>query len=403
MDKPGPRLYFLDNVRTLMVMMVLVFHSGASYGSAVKFWPFHDAHPSRMIDLLMLAGDAFMMAILFFVAGYFAIPSLEKRGVGGFLKAKFKRLGIPWVVIILGVLPVLDYVHYQYQAAKAGLLPISLGLHWLMSMKKMVAGHTGWMDMSRYQTMPVFFYQRYMWFISLLLFFFVVLAAAAAFVGRDRLKGGAGAAGQDDIYKVVAITAGVSVLLFGGVRFSIYPEFMGMGWFSMGNIIQFQFGKFVLYGSYFSLGCYAFSKQWFTGGTDFGRPWIWWVMCLVLFLANFPVMILLNRSGASSLGLKIGFVILYPMWVLSFLGGFISMAMRRWKQPTPVTQELAAHSYDMYLVHYIFPMTLPLILSPYQWMPVPVKFVEVSLATVLLSYLLSRFVIRPIRSWGQLA
>ena len=44
-DAPGreaPRLIYLDNLRWLMVVLVLIFHAGASYGSAVEFWPFHD-------------------------------------------------------------------------------------------------------------------------------------------------------------------------------------------------------------------------------------------------------------------------------------------------------------------------------------------------------------------------
>ena len=59
------RFVFLDNLRTLMVLLVLVFHSGASYGSAVDFWPFHEANPNGIIDLFMFLLDMFMMVILF--------------------------------------------------------------------------------------------------------------------------------------------------------------------------------------------------------------------------------------------------------------------------------------------------------------------------------------------------
>ena len=39
------RLVFLDNLRALMVVLVLIFHSGASYGTLVGFWPYHDPNP----------------------------------------------------------------------------------------------------------------------------------------------------------------------------------------------------------------------------------------------------------------------------------------------------------------------------------------------------------------------
>jgi glucan biosynthesis protein C len=52
-----------------------------------------------------------MMTVLFFIAGYFALPSLEKRGGKRFVIGKLKRLGLPWLVVIVLLLPVLDYLH----------------------------------------------------------------------------------------------------------------------------------------------------------------------------------------------------------------------------------------------------------------------------------------------------
>ena len=89
------RLIFFDNLRYLMVILVLVFHSGASYGSIVALWPYHDPNPTEVVDLLLMILDVFMMSILFFIAGYFALPSLQKKGGRRFLEGKFKRLGIP--------------------------------------------------------------------------------------------------------------------------------------------------------------------------------------------------------------------------------------------------------------------------------------------------------------------
>ena len=82
---PPNRLIFFDNLRYLMVLLVLVFHSGASYGSMVAFWPYHDPNPSELIDHIMPLFDVFMMSILFFIAGYFCLPSWQKRGGRRFL------------------------------------------------------------------------------------------------------------------------------------------------------------------------------------------------------------------------------------------------------------------------------------------------------------------------------
>jgi peptidyl-Lys metalloendopeptidase len=112
------RLIFFDNLRYLMILLVLIFHSGASYGSIVAFWPYQDPNPTEVVDLLLMILDVFMMSILFFIAGYFALPSLQKKGSGSFVKDKFKRLGIPWLIVTILVLPILDYARFSANLAK---------------------------------------------------------------------------------------------------------------------------------------------------------------------------------------------------------------------------------------------------------------------------------------------
>ncbi|MBA3029585.1 MAG: acyltransferase family protein [Desulfobacteraceae bacterium] len=392
---PLSHLPFLDNLRSWMVVMVLIFHSGASYGSGVKFWPFHEANPSKFIDLFMMIGDVFMMAILFFIAGYFAIPSWQKRGSQGFIKEKVRRLMIPWLVVITLVLPFLDYIHYHFQEGVNGHPVISYGWYWMLSMKNMAEFHFGWMEMSTYLNMTEHFYQRYMWFVSLLFLFFVVSAGIFEIKKRRRSSVVCDMPDKISAYYGLAKAGLLTIVLFAVIRFFIYPEFMGMGWFSLGNILQFQFGKLVIYAVYFGLGCHAFSGKWFEGRSDFGKLWLWGLVCFLLFVANMVVMMPLSRAEAPHLGLKIAFVVLYPLWVLSFLGVFTALASKYWNRSTPFNRELAANSYDMYLVHYVFPMTVPLLLSQWTGGPVFIKFGIVALTTVGLSCGISRYLIRP--------
>ena len=53
------------------------------------------------------------MPILFFIAGFFAPSSLVKRGVGGFINAKLKRLGIPLVLVGIFVVPLISFIGYR--------------------------------------------------------------------------------------------------------------------------------------------------------------------------------------------------------------------------------------------------------------------------------------------------
>lgn len=395
------RLIFFDNLRYLMILLVIIFHSGVSYGSMVAFWPYHDPNPTEFVDIIMLLMDVFMMSILFFIAGYFALPSSQKKGGWSFLKAKLQRLGIPWLVVTIFVLPILDYIHYYTQSAGKGFSPRSYGTHWWLSMKKIAEFYIGPLRMSEYLDMTEHFYQRYMWFLSLLLLFFVVfwlLYKAWGKWGRTSER-----AIQDDtasnrsVYVTLAIVGFLNVVLFALVKFlfSSPDNPFDMVWFSLGNLVQFETAKLAFYVPYFGLGVYAYSKKWFTSGKDFGRPWVWGLICFLLMVVNMLVGRSMTRAVEPSIGLQVAFVVLYPLWTLSFLGAFTAFASRRWNHAAPLGRELSDNSYNMYLVHYVFAMTLPLLLSTWIGGTALVKFGTVALSTVLLSYGFSRYVTRP--------
>jgi len=382
-----------------MVLLVLVFHSGASYGTMVGFWPFHDANPTEWVDILMILLDTFMMSILFFIAGYFCLASLCKRDGRRFLGDKFRRLGVPWLVVTALVLPVLDYVHYYARSAASGVEPRGYATHWWRSMKMIAQFDTGPMRMSEYLDMTEHFYQRYMWFLSLLLLFFVLswlLYGAYKKWGRAPGRQESHPARSNRWGAMVAVGL-LTVLLFAPIYWRVSPNPIKIvgSWFSLGNLIQFQPAKLVFYASYFGLGLYAYANRWFTGGADLGRPWVWGTICLLLMSARMLVARSISRAAEVPVGLHLAFVVLYPLWTLSFLGLFTAFASRRWNRDTPFSREVAVHSYNMYLVHYAFVMTLQPLLGNWVGGPVPIKFGIVSLLTVALSYGVSRYLLRP--------
>ncbi|MDR1325018.1 MAG: acyltransferase family protein [Treponema sp.] len=381
------RIAFLDNIRSLLIILVLIFHSGASYGTGVEFWPFHENNPNGIIDFFMFIGDVFFMAIMFFVAGYFALPDFLKKGLCGFIKGKLTRLGLPWLIITVTVLPAIDYMHYVFNHIKQSLPIINFIEYWLLSMKKIGEFYVGWMDMSTYFYMTDNFYQRYVWFLSLLLLFFVIFGLLYK-LKQYIIKQKADTIDSTwNIFKIVVITSALMIVLFGFIRFNIYQEFMGNGWFSLGNIIQFQFGKIVIYGCFFWLGTRAYSGKWF-GNNDFWKPWAWAIICFCLFGLNMLALKNISSSENPLLLAKMAFCALYPLWTLSFLGLFISVAYKYWNRHTKFSMSLAKNSYNMYLIHYIVPFTFPLILS-HAVIPILIKFIIVSIVTLIFSYAFS--------------
>jgi hypothetical protein len=261
--------------------------------------------------------------------------------------------------------------------------------YWLLCMKKIGEFDVGWIDMSAYYYMTDNFYQRYMWFISLLLLFFVLFALLYKLKGYAVKQNVAATDSTRNIFSILVIASVLMIILFGFIRFRIYHEFMGHGWFSFGNIIQFQFGKIVIYGCFYCLGIRAYSGKWFTENRRFWNPPVWTLVCFCLFGLNMLVLKNISSSENSLLIAKMAFCAVYPLWTLSFLGLFVSFARKYWNRQTKWGRSLAENSYRMYLGHYIVPFTFPLLLSSVS-IPVFIKFVIVSVVTLIYSYGFSR-------------
>ncbi len=103
------RSQFFDTVRNLAMLSVVLFHAVAAYSTVTPHWSVHDGS-SFAADIIRKVFDVFMMPIFFFVAGYFALPSLLKKGAWQFLRGKFNRLGIPWLFAIFVIIPIFQYL-----------------------------------------------------------------------------------------------------------------------------------------------------------------------------------------------------------------------------------------------------------------------------------------------------
>lgn len=102
------RLYFLDNLRTFLIFLVVVVHAGVVYESSGlmgPYWLVDDPSTSDLPGLVNLILDIFVIPTIFFISGYFAPSSLQKKGNWRFLKAKFRRLMVPWFVAVFTLIP----------------------------------------------------------------------------------------------------------------------------------------------------------------------------------------------------------------------------------------------------------------------------------------------------------
>ncbi len=109
----GNRIEWLDSLRTFMIFLVVVVHAGIVYegsGFGILFWIVSDPSDIRFFEILNLVIDLFVMSAIFFVAGYLAPSSLEKKGGMAFLKSKFRRLMVPWMFAVLTLIPLFKVI-----------------------------------------------------------------------------------------------------------------------------------------------------------------------------------------------------------------------------------------------------------------------------------------------------
>lgn len=106
-EKSG-RVLWLDNLRTFMIFLVVVSHAAGVYeasGTWAGFWIVDDPATNNFSGLLFLVLDIIMMPMVFLISGYLAPLSLDGKSTWKFIKSKFTRLVIPWLIAVLTLIP----------------------------------------------------------------------------------------------------------------------------------------------------------------------------------------------------------------------------------------------------------------------------------------------------------
>ncbi len=111
---PGHRrLLFIDNIRWTMILLVLSMHAVDTY-SPFGNWYYRDRAAVGFGTALVFGTyqsflQAFFMALLFFIAGYFAVPSYDRKGVSRFIGDRAMRLGVPTLLYMMAIGPLTQY------------------------------------------------------------------------------------------------------------------------------------------------------------------------------------------------------------------------------------------------------------------------------------------------------
>src|ERR1041385_1164966 len=113
---PGPvssvktRLEFIDNLRWVMIVLVVSMHAAVTYSHLGSWYFMEDPKPGLPATVFFATYQsflqAFFMGLLFLVAGYFVPRALDRKGFRKFLRDRAVRLGIPALLFMVFIQPI---------------------------------------------------------------------------------------------------------------------------------------------------------------------------------------------------------------------------------------------------------------------------------------------------------
>jgi len=339
--------------------------------------------------------DSFIMPVLFFIAGYFALNSIRQKTLDAFIVSKLKRLGIPWLFVVFFLVPVMPYLYHYTRAAA----PLSFWIFWKGFVESVGDFNLIVVDPNQFandMNLMNGFSHHHLWFISLLLFFFIGFALLYQVKSKffESRKQSDGTSTQS--MWIALFTTGIIISL--SVTFVNY-FISELAWANIYNVLIFQPTRFPLYLGLFVLGIYAFSKNWFTQYQLPGSSLAWFIACFILLIILLSLIFKLFEISHNMTERN-----LIPFWlivthgfvrtflVLAFLVFLISFTHRYWNRPAKINQNLAASSYHIYLIH------LPIVvIFQFLFLTISIsiflKFAIIVLLSTLLSYGISHYLI----------
>jgi len=116
------RVYSLDALRAVMMLLGIVIHAAITYASIDygRAWSLKDPNNSLVFDVVVGFIHAFRMPVFFVAAGYFSALLFYKKGPNAMLINRMKRIVLPFLLGVLVTYPLIIFSFTFSKAAFAG-------------------------------------------------------------------------------------------------------------------------------------------------------------------------------------------------------------------------------------------------------------------------------------------
>lgn len=343
----GERLHALDAVRALALILGVFFHATMSFLPGMQIWVVADVHRSEVMGGTFFLLHIFRMSMFFFVAGFFARLSLQKRGMPGFIKDRLKRIVVPliagWPILIAMILAV-----GAWAAIRAnGKLP----------------------PPPQMPDTPGFFPLTHLWFLYVLVWLYA-LTLGLRWIVLKLDRSGALRTRVDELVQFIASSYAAPLVLAVPLLISLWFASSWLLWFGvppadMNLIVNAQ--ALTAFGTAFLFG-WLVHRQ-------IGLLQVWvnrWqpnlIVAIVLSVACLtlvgPVPILTPAArNATTAVYAVCYAVAIWAWTLAIVGA----ALRFCSNESPTWRYVADASYWIYLIHVPLVMALQTFVSRWAW------------------------------------
>ena len=110
--EPASRLFYIDNVRTFLTVLVLLHHVMIIYAGSGSW--IHSENRQDMLtevigNIFCGINQAFFMGLFFLISAYFVPGAFDRKGSARFWKDRLARLGIPLIIYSWLIHPLFVY------------------------------------------------------------------------------------------------------------------------------------------------------------------------------------------------------------------------------------------------------------------------------------------------------
>ena len=353
----------LDRARTFLTLVVLLHHA------VIPYTHFGHTDPTSWIgfDVVVLATDSFFMAMFFFLSGLFVWPGLGHKALPIFLRDRLLRLGLPFAIAALTVIPIAYYAIALRQDPELG-----FSAFWWKTV-----------TVGPWPSGPI-------WFVWVLLTF--DLTASVLYRLSPHLLDPINRLSQQSFDRparfwlflaiVSAIVYVPALVYFGANR-----------WFELGPF-SVQASRVLLYAAYFFVGAGIGAANFASGviSADGALPksrWLWMIVTLIPYGLMWGMIYIkreiLGNPDVLPHWYQTGYGLLLVLFSASILFAILAFFLNS-KEPGPtLLDRMQADAYGMFLVHYPIVLWLQYWLFDFE-LPAIVKAAIAFVVTVILSW-----------------